>query len=133
MGSKQRRAREKEGLREEILDAARTLFVKEGYESVSIRKIAEKIEYSPGTIYLYFHDKAEILAQISEETFSRLEQKLAAINRDQSADPLERVRRGLRAYIRFGLEHPNRYVLTFVRGSVQCPAGARCFGELLQG
>jgi AcrR family transcriptional regulator len=109
------------------------LFAKEGYENVSIRKIAERIEYSPGTIYLYFQDKAEILAQISEETFSRLEHKLAAINRDTATDPLERLRRGLRAYIQFGLEHPNRYVLTFVRGSVPCPAGGRCFGELMRG
>ncbi len=61
MGVQERRARQKEGVREEILDAARTLFVKEGYEHVSIRKIAEKVEYAPGTIYLYFRDKAEIL------------------------------------------------------------------------
>jgi AcrR family transcriptional regulator len=133
MGVQERREREKQGIREEILEAARSLFVTEGFENVSIRKIAEKIEYSPGTIYLYFHDKAEILAQISEETFSRLERKLAAINRETSTEPLERVRRGLKAYIQFGLEHPNRYVLTFVRGSLQCAAGGRCFGELMKG
>ncbi len=70
MGVQERRARQKESVREEILDAARTLFVKEGYEHVSIRKIAEKIEYAPGTIYLYFRDKAEILERLCEETFS---------------------------------------------------------------
>src|SRR5580700_10166265 len=123
MGVQERREREKRGIREEILEAARTLFVAEGYESVSIRKIAEKIEYSPGTIYLYFRDKADILAQISEETFSRLERKLVAINNDAALDPLERVRNGLRAYIRFGLENPNHYAITFVEGSFQCPAG----------
>ena len=133
MGVQERREREKQGIREEILAAARTLFVQEGYENISIRKIAEKIEYSPGTIYLYFQDKADILAQISEETFSRLERKLASINQDEATDPLERVRRGLRAYVQFGLDHPNRYVLTFVRGSIQCAAGGRCFGELLKG
>jgi AcrR family transcriptional regulator len=132
MGVQERRQREKHEIREEILSAARALFVKEGYENVSIRKIAERIEYSPGTIYQYFHDKAEILAQISEETFSRLERKLAAINRDLGVDPLERLKRGLREYIKFGLEHPNRYVLTFVRGSLPCSAGGRCFGELLK-
>ncbi|HTB15087.1 MAG TPA: TetR/AcrR family transcriptional regulator [Bryobacteraceae bacterium] len=133
MGVQERREREKQGIREEILAAARALFVQEGYENVSIRKIAERIEYSPGTIYLYFQDKADILAQISEETFARLERKLAAINRDTSIEPLERLRSGLRAYIRFGLEHPHRYVLTFMRGSIQCPAGSRCFGELMKG
>lgn len=133
MGVQERREREKQGIREEILSAARALFVQEGYENVSIRKIAEKVEYSPGTIYLYFQDKADILAQISEETFSRLEQRLVAINRDTAVDPIERVRRGLRAYIEFGLKHPNRYILTFVRGSVHCAAGGRCFGELMKG
>jgi AcrR family transcriptional regulator len=132
MGVQERREREKQGIREEILEAARKLFVTEGYENASIRKIADKVEYSPGTIYLYFQDKADILSQISEETFSRLERKLAAINRDAATDPLERLRSGLRAYIQFGLEHPNRYVLTFVRGSIQCAAGGRCFGELMK-
>src|SRR2546422_1401284 len=98
MGVQERRARQKEGVREEILDAARTLFVKEGYEHVSIRKIAEKIEYAPGTIYLYFHDKAEILDRICEETFSKLAQRMHAINQDP-ANPLDGLRRGLRTYV----------------------------------
>src|SRR6266581_8023816 len=94
MGIQERRARQKEGVREEILDAARTLFVKEGYEHVSIRKIAEKVEYAPGTIYLYFRDKAEILDRICEETFARLAIRLHAINADPS-NPLDGLRRGL--------------------------------------
>jgi AcrR family transcriptional regulator len=136
MGVQERRIRQKEGLREEILDAARTLFVKEGYANVSIRKIADKIEYSPGTIYLYFHDKAEILDRICEETFSRLERKFKAINKDQ-ANPLDCLRRGLRAYVEFGVENPNHYIVTFVQpkriqmeNSVHATAGERCFGEL---
>src|ERR1035438_1121367 len=112
MGVKQRRAREKEGLRDEILDAARALFVKEGYESVSIRKIADKVEYATGTIYLYFRDKAEILDRICEETFARLIVRMQAIEHD-SAAPLDKLRRGLRTYIQFGLDNPNHYVLTF--------------------
>ncbi|MBZ5627190.1 MAG: TetR/AcrR family transcriptional regulator [Acidobacteriia bacterium] len=139
MGVLERRARQKEGIREEILEAARTLFVKEGYESTSIRKIAEKIEYAPGTIYLYFRDKSEILDRICEETFSRLAQKLAAINRDQAA-PLDCLRRGLRTYIQFALDNPNHYIITFVQApgevksgeSIRCEAGARCFNNLRQ-
>ncbi len=53
MGTKERRTREKEELRRQIIAAARELFVNEGYENVSMRKIADKIEYSPTTIYLY--------------------------------------------------------------------------------
>lgn len=136
MGVQERRAREKQGIREEILDAARTLFVKEGYDHVSIRKIAEKIEYAPGTIYLYFHDKAEILDRLCEETFSKLARKIAAINEDP-ADPLGCLQRGLRAYIQFGLENPNHYIVTFVQAkpmerteAAHCSAGASCFGQL---
>jgi len=139
MGSKQRRAREKEGLREEILDAARTLFVKEGYESVSIRKIADKIEYAPGTIYLYFSDKAEILDRICEETFSKLIRKMEAIKNDTSA-PLDKLRRGLRTYIQFGLENPNHYVVTFIQAKAHQGAksvfetiGKQAFSCLRQG
>ena len=134
MGIQERRAREKQNIREEILDAARTLFVKEGYEQVSIRKIAEKIEYAPGTIYLYFKDKAEILERLSDETFAKLEQRMQAIHADPS-DPLEGLRRGLRTYIQFGIDNPNHYIVTFVQGR-QLPhacmpqAGARCFDKM---
>jgi len=117
MGSQQRRARQKEGLREEILDTARSLFVKEGYESVSIRKIADRIEYAPGTIYLYFRDKAEILDRICEETFRKLLVRMQAIHEDPSP-PLDKLRRGLRTYIQFGLENPNHYIVTFVQAKL---------------
>ncbi len=113
MGVQERRAREKKELRQEILDAARDLFVREGFENVSMRKIAEKIEYSPTTIYLYFKDKSDLLDCICEETFARLVRKQNAL--DQAvADPVERLRRGLRAYIEFGLKHPNHYKVAFM-------------------
>jgi AcrR family transcriptional regulator len=134
MGVQERRARERQNIREEILDAARTLFVKEGYEQVSIRKVAEKVEYAPGTIYLYFKDKAEILERLSDETFAKLEQRMQAIHADPT-DPLEGLRRGLRTYIQFGIDNPNHYIVTFVQGKQLPPArqpkaGARCFDKL---
>ena len=133
MSVQDRRAREKANIREEILDAARTLFVKEGYDQVSIRKIAEKVEYAPGTIYLYFHDKAEILERLCDETFSKLTQRLEAIHKDQS-DPLESLRRGLRTYIQFGIDNPNHYIVTFIQAKQlpehQFTTGERCFDNL---
>lgn len=126
MGVRQRRAREKEDLRGEILDAARALFVKEGYESVSIRKIANKIEYAPGTIYLYFRDKAEILDRICEETFAKLIRKMEAIEHDKAA-PLDKLRRGLRTYIQFGLDNPNHYVVTFIQAKIHEEAASSVF------
>src|SRR6202162_3061543 len=113
MGLKERKLRQKKFLRQEILDAASELFVKEGYENVSMRKIAEKIEYSPTTIYLYFKDKADLLDCICEEPFARLVRKQNAI--DQAvADPIERLKKGLRAYIEFGLKYPNHYKVAFM-------------------
>lgn len=113
MGSKQRREREKEALRQDILDAARELFVNEGYENVSMRRVAEKIEYSPTTIYLYFEDKASLLYAICEETFAKLAKRMEAIGKE-SDDPLEVLRKGCRAYVDFGLKNPNHYKLTFI-------------------
>lgn len=113
MGVKERKLRQKHFLRQEILDAASELFVKEGYENVSMRRIADKIEYSPTTIYLYFRDKADLLEQVCHETFSRLSSVLKAIL-DQPEDPLRRLRSGLIAYVHFGLENPHHYRATFM-------------------
>ncbi len=113
MGVKERRARQKKFLRQEILDAASELFVRDGYENVSMRRIADKIEYSPTTIYIYFKDKAELLEHVCKETFQRLARRLGKIT-EQPGDPVERLKRGLVAYIEFGLENPHHYRATFM-------------------
>ena len=113
MGVKERRARQKRYLRQEILDAASELFVRDGYENFSMRRIADKIEYSPTTIYIYFKDKAELLEQVCKETFARLVEKLSKIM-EQPGEPIERLKRGLIAYIEFGLENPHQYRATFM-------------------
>lgn len=113
MGVQERRARQKKYLRQEILDAASELFVREGFENVSMRRIADKIEYSPTTIYLYFKDKAELLEQVCQETFARLVQRLSKIMA-QPGDPVERLKNGLVAYVEFGLEYPDHYRATFM-------------------
>lgn len=108
-----RKARQQLRLRRRILRAARDLFVRHGYESTSMRRIAEKIEYSPTTIYLHFKDKAELLECLCEETFAVLVQKLEGVLATMR-DPLEMLRAGLRAYVDFGLEYPNHYRLTML-------------------
>jgi len=113
VGVKERKLRQKRFLRQEILDAASELFVKNGYENVSMRRVAEKIEYSPTTIYLYFRDKAELLEQVCQETFARLSRTLEGIQQ-QPGDPITRLKRGLIAYIKFGLENPHHYRATFM-------------------
>ena len=140
MSVKERREREKEELRQGILDAARELFATEGYENVSMRKIAEKIDYSPTTIYLYFKDKDELLRSVCEETFTKLVKKFEDIVANTS-DPIEQLRQVGRAYIGFGLDHPNHYKVTFMQAGRPGPMedqkfdyhgsmGEKCFLQL---
>jgi len=111
--SRNRLQSDKENLRQEIMDAAREMFVAEGYANVSMRKIADKIGYSATTIYLYFKDKNDLLHQICEQTFARLAQNIKAIYL-LSDNPLEKLRSGLREYIHFGLKHPSQYEIVFI-------------------
>ena len=113
MASRNRLQADKENLRQEIMDAAREMFVAEGYQNVSMRKIADKIGYSATTIYLYFKDKNDLLHQICEQTFARLAANIKAIHR-LSDNPLEKLRSGLREYIHFGLKHPSQYEIVFI-------------------
>jgi AcrR family transcriptional regulator len=113
MGVKERQQREKENLRQIILDAAREMFAEEGYTSVSMRKIADKIEYSPTTIYLYFKDKNDLLKQICDETFAKLGRNFESIGKKHSTN-IDGLREGLRTYIEFGLKHPKHYEVTFM-------------------
>jgi AcrR family transcriptional regulator len=110
-----RRERHKQELRRVILDAAREIFAREGYESFSMRKLAEKIEYSPGSIYLHFKNKEELFETLVEESFERL---LLALNKIKNGhaedDPAEALKKGLRAYVEFGLRNPNDYRFAFL-------------------
>jgi len=112
MGVVERREREKQELREQILDAARALFAREGYEAVTMRKIALAIEYSPTAIYLYFKDKEELMRELCTRDFRALAQHFQSIGAIQ--DPVEKLRRAGLAYVDFGLTHPNHYRLMFM-------------------
>jgi AcrR family transcriptional regulator len=113
MATTERRIREKQDLKRVILDAARELFATENYKNVSIRRIAEKIEYSPGSIYLHFKDKDEILDSLAEEGFRLLGDKLETI---KNRDPLEHLRQAARAYLDFATDQPHYYRIMFELG-----------------
>ena len=112
MGIKERREREKQELRGLILETARELFVEQGYEQVSMRKIADRIEYSPTAIYLHFKDKESLLIELCQCDFRTLAEKFHTIARVK--DPIERLRQAGHAYARFGFEHPNQYRMMFM-------------------
>ena len=112
MGTTERRARQKQEVREKILDAARSLFASEGYEAVTMRQIADKIEYTPTTIYGHFKDKAEMLAELCRVDFATLAAVFAKLA--QVRDPVERIRRLGHTYIEFAVQYPNHYRLMFM-------------------
>lgn len=112
MGVKERRQREKSEVRDKILDAARELFLAEGYEGVSMRKVADKIEYTPTTIYGYFEDKEDLFRQLCHEDFGKLAEVFQSAQ--IAEDPVERLKQIGRLYIDFGLKYPNHYKLMFM-------------------
>ena len=112
MGSSQRREREREATHTLILDAARELFAAEGYEAVTMRKIAEKIEYSATAIYFHFKDKLSLLRELCDRDFAAF---AAVLGRTATVkDPVERLRRLGYAYVDFALEFPNHYRFLFM-------------------
>jgi AcrR family transcriptional regulator len=112
VGTVERREREKKVLRTKILDAARELFVAEGYEAVTMRKIAQAIEYSPTAIYLHFRDKKAVINAICDADFLKLAARFRKIA--ELADPIERLRAVGLAYADFAMRHPNHYRLMFM-------------------
>jgi len=121
MGIKERQERDREAVSRSILDAARDLFVSEGYRNVSIRKIAEKIEYSPAAIYGYFPSKDDIFYALAEEGFHllHLADGGAALNERLAAlEPIERVRQIFWGLYEFSRRHPQYFELMFVDRSV---------------
>lgn len=112
MGVKERREREKSETRDKILDAARELFATEGYDGVSMRKVAERIEYSPTAIYVHFADKLELFRELCHQDYARLAQVFQSSV--MSTDPVERLKQIGAIYIDFGTRYPNHYKFMFM-------------------
>jgi AcrR family transcriptional regulator len=120
MGIKERQERERVEARRKILDAARELFVTDGYHNVSIRKVAEKAEYSPASLYGYFPSKDDLFFALAEEGFRKLfeftnAQIVAAAG---PGDPIEALREGFLRYYRFSRQHREYFELMFVDRTV---------------
>jgi AcrR family transcriptional regulator len=130
MGVAERKERHKEDLKRVILDAAKSLFAENGLEATSIRAIAEKIEYSPATIYLYYKDKNEIVHALHSEGFKLLVSHFEVLN--HITHPFERLKGMGRAYIQFALQNPDIYKLIF---NMEEPLKhvANCFEEWDEG
>ncbi len=112
MGAIERRERERAAFREQVLDAARKIVLREGFEALTMRKIAEAIEYAPGTIYLYFKSRDDIAAELTQKGFEELVRAFAPAA--GIADPVERLYRVGELYVQFGLAHSETYRLIFM-------------------
>jgi AcrR family transcriptional regulator len=113
MGINERKEKQKVELKRLILEASMKLFVEEGFENVTFRRIAEIIEYSPTTIYLHFKDKNEILFNLCEQGFSKMGEYNANLLTIQN--PLLRLHKMGENYIKFGMSHPEYYDVMFIQ------------------
>src|SRR5665647_140284 len=111
MGIAERKERDKMEMRDRIVEAATLMFLEDGYEKTSIRNIADKIEYSPATIYLYFKDKDELFFAIHNIGFQLLLKEMEKANKIKN--PLKRLREIGSIYVEFALENPEYYDLMF--------------------
>ncbi len=117
MGIKERQDRERQAVRRAILNSARDLFVAEGYDNVSIRKIAEQIEYSPAALYSYFPGKDAIFFALAEEGFLLLARALRDCS-EPGDEPIDGIRKLMWHYYKFSRTYPEYYDLMFIDRSV---------------
>ena len=111
VGISERKQKEKEELKALILQAAKKLFVEKGVEQTTIRNIAAAIEYSVGTVYVYFKDKNDIFNELHTQGFMQLGKDMRVLHNVEN--PMERLKALGRVYINFAMENPDMYDLMF--------------------
>jgi len=112
MGISERKEREKIDKKQLIRSAAMKMFLEDGYAKTSIRNIADAIEYSPGTIYLYYKDKDELLYEVQRDAYGKLLEEFKA--KAKHKDPVKRLMQIGKTYVAFGLANPELYDLMFI-------------------
>jgi len=114
MDTQARRTRQRDENRAEILEAAREIFLTDGYDGFSMRKLAVRVGCSPGALYLHFRDKESLFDALVEQSFEQLHQALRRLRDAHGRDPASTLKRGLRVYVEWGLAHPNEYAIAFL-------------------
>jgi AcrR family transcriptional regulator len=113
-----RRDKHKAELRAELVAAAHELVQQEGYEGLTIRKLAKRVGYAPMSVYSYFADKQDILYALAEDAFDALARRIEG---HQADDPLEALRAVMVEYAAFGLGNPNEYRIVATTEQVTPP------------
>ena len=120
MGIPERRERERQELRQKILKAARELLVKRGYEAVTMREIAKRIEYSATALYKHFADKDALVRELVREDFTAFAQRFVE-QVATTGDPVERMARAGLVYLDFAEQYPEHYRLMFMTELPETP------------
>ncbi|MDX2037698.1 MAG: TetR/AcrR family transcriptional regulator [Isosphaeraceae bacterium] len=116
MSPRERREAERRQKRRRILDAARELFVEQGYDAVSMRDVAKRISHSTTAIYSHFPSKQELFSELCAQDYLGLREAFGRISGIE--DPLERVIRLGRAYLEHAIANPYQYKLMFMTAKV---------------
>ncbi|CCV16138.1 TetR/AcrR family transcriptional regulator [Mesorhizobium sp. STM 4661] len=124
-----RREKQKAELRSELVEAAHKLVQEEGYEGLTIRKLAKRVGYAPMSVYSYFADKQDILFALAEDAFATLARR---IEEHPSDDPIEALQAVMTEYAAFGLGNPNEYRTVFMTEKTRPPEG-KTFAEMEEG
>jgi AcrR family transcriptional regulator len=112
MGISERRQREKENLRKRILDEARKIILSEGFDALTIRRVADAVEYAPGTLYLYFENRDAIARELCLGVYQAMHDALAPIAKIRN--PQKRLHAFMHGYVAFALDAPEMYRLAFM-------------------
>jgi AcrR family transcriptional regulator len=116
-----RRERQKADIRAELVAAAHGLVKEEGYEGLTIRKLAQRVGYAPMSVYSYFPDKHAILFALAQDAFEILARRMRARTSD---DPREALCAVMHEYVDFALENPDEYRIVFMTRDPALPEGA---------
>jgi AcrR family transcriptional regulator len=111
MGVKERRERERTQIRERILDAALEVFATEGADGLTMRALADAIEYSPPVVYAHFRDKDAIIRELCYRSLRAMAQQFATFG---MLDPVERLRHIGYVYVDFAVDHPSHFRFLFL-------------------
>ena len=124
-----RREKQKAELRSELVAAAHKLVQEEGYEGLTIRKLAKRVGYAPMSVYSYFADKQDILFALAEDAFETLARRIEEHSAD---DPIEALQAVMTEYAAFGLGNPNEYRTVFMTEKTRLPEG-RSYEDMEEG
>lgn len=113
-----RREKEIEAMKELIISTAKEIIAREGFDNLSIRKIANKIEYSPSIIYHYFKDKEEIVNIVMRRGYMKIVNAVYAADMENLA-PRERLKRMTINYIEEALKMPDEFLAAQINQSPQ--------------